>query len=137
MSWIKPVGTKLVKYGPQAQLLWKHVAAPAKDVATRTVATHQAQRVALKHAETVVGGAIVQAAHQSGVYWVVFSNGDAVAAYPTPPVPLADLIAHTDLTKKMTPQQFYARRAEASRRRRAMDAARALGAEVRRRRDGM
>ena len=31
MSWLGPMGKRALKYGPQAQLLWKHAAKPAPD----------------------------------------------------------------------------------------------------------
>lgn len=137
MSWIKPVGTKLVKYGPQAQLLWKHVAAPATAAAGHTFAAQTARRTALKHADTVVGGAILNVMREGETYWVVFSGGEPVEAYPQAPVPLPQLIAHADLSKKMTPDQYRGRQAEASRTRKAVDTVRTVRQQYRRRRDGM
>ncbi|MBA2772515.1 MAG: hypothetical protein H0U36_00485 [Nocardioidaceae bacterium] len=137
MSWIRPVGTKLVKYGPQAQLLWKHVAAPATAAAGRTFAAQTARRTAVKHADTVVEGAILNVMLDGETYWVVFSGGEPVTAYPAAPVPLPELIAHANLSKKMTPDQYRSRQAEASRTRKAVDTARTVRQQYRRRRDGM
>ncbi len=137
MSWIKPVGTKLVKYGPQAQLVWKHVAAPVTVAAGRTFAVQTARRTAVKHADTVIEGAILMAMHEGQTHWVVFSGGEPVAAYPPAPVPLPELIAHANVSKKMTPDQFRTRQAEASRTRKVVDTARTMRQQYRRRRDGM
>ncbi len=135
MGWIKPVGTKLVKYGPQAQLVWKHFAAPATAAAQRTFAAQGARRTALNHADTVVEGAILKVMHEGVTYWVVFSGGKAVTAYPVTKTPVADLIADANLTKMMTPDQFRAKQAEASKKRKAIESARSFSAQLRRGRD--
>lgn len=135
MAWIKPVGTKLVKYGPQAQLVWKHVAAPATAATQRTFAVRSARRTALNHADTVVEGAILKVVHEGETHWVVFSGGKAVTAYPATSTPLEGLVADANLAKKMTPDQFRARQLEASKKRKALDGARAFGQQLRRRRD--
>lgn len=135
MGWIKPVGTKLVKYGPQAQLVWRHVAAPATTAAQRTFAAQIARRTALNHADTVVEGAIVKVMHEGAIHWVVFSGGKPVTAYPTTQVTLETLVADADLSKMTTPDQFRAKRAEASKKRRALEGARTFGQQLRRRRD--
>jgi hypothetical protein len=135
MGWIKPVGTKFVKYGPQAQLVWKHIAAPATTAAQRTLATRSASRTALNHADTVVEGAILKVIHEGTIHWVVFSGGKPVTAYPTSPVGLDELVAHADVSKKVTPDQHKAKQAEASRKRKALDTARTFGSQVRRRRE--
>ncbi|MBA3234319.1 MAG: hypothetical protein H0T17_10310 [Propionibacteriales bacterium] len=133
MGWVKPVGTKLVKYGPQAQLVWKHVAAPATAAAQRTFAARTARRTALKHADTVIAGAILKVMLEGDIFWVVFSGGTSVTAYPHPPVPLDVLIANANLSKKMTPDQVRAKHVAASKGRRAVDAARTFTQQVRRR----
>ena len=135
MGWIKPVGTKLVRYGPQAQLVWKHVAAPATAAAQRTFAARSASRTALSHADTVVEGAILKVIYEGATHWVVFSGGNPVTAYPTSPVALDDLVAHADVSKKVTPDQYRAKQADASRKRKALDTARSFGSQVRRRRE--
>ncbi len=133
MGWIRPVGTKLVRYGPQAQLVWRHVAAPATTAAQRTFATRSACRTALSHADTVLEGAILKVMHEGAIHWVVFSGGRPVTAYPTSPVSLDELVTHADVAKKMTPDQYRARQADASRTRKALDTARTFGSQVRRR----
>ncbi len=71
-----------------------------------------ARRTALKHADTVVEGAIVQAFSDGEPHWVVFSGGTPVASYPAVSGTLSALVADVDLAKKMTPDQFRARRAD-------------------------
>jgi hypothetical protein len=134
-SWIRPIGSRLIRYGPQAQLLWKHAGKPATAAAQRLVVMSSARRTALRHADTVVEGAIVKAFLDGEPHWVVFSGGTPVAGYPTPPGELSDLVAHVDLSKKMTPDQYRALRAAASRRRRALQAADDLRSKARQRRD--
>lgn len=135
MGWIKPVGTKLVKYGPQAQLVWRHVAAPATEAAQRTFAAQTARRTALRHADTVVQGAILKVMHEGAIYWVVFSAGEPLTAYPTSKTQLGDLVANADVAKLVTPDQFRAKQLEASRKRKALETARTFGSQVRRRRE--
>lgn len=136
MSWIRPVGTKVVKYGPQAQLVWKHVGSPAAGAARRLVAAQNARRTALKHADTVVEGAILQVMHDGEEHWVVFSGGQPVAVYPPAAPTLSALTEHANRARLMTPDQARARQAAASRRRRAVDTVRDAGRQLRHRRDG-
>jgi hypothetical protein len=134
MSWIKPVGTKLVKYGPQARLVWKHAAVPVTAAAQKTFAAQANRRTALKHADTVNEGAILMVMDQGAIHWVVFSGGKPVASYPSSHQPLEDLIADANLSKKMTPDQFRARQVESSKRQRAIETAKTFRSQVRRRR---
>ncbi len=136
MSWIRPVGTRLVKYGPQAQLVWRHVAAPATAAAQRTFSAQTARRTALRHADTVVEGAILKVMDDDGaIHWVVFSGGEPLTAYPPTTTSLSELVARANLSKKMTPDQYRAKRAEASKKRKALDAARSFTSQVRRGRE--
>jgi hypothetical protein len=50
-------------------------------------------------------------------------------------VVLDELVAHADVSKKATPDQYRTKRAEASRKRKALDTARSFGSQVRRRRE--
>ncbi len=133
MGRIRRAGTKAVKYGPQAALVWKYAAAPVTAAAQRTYAAHANRRTALKHAETVNEGAILMVMDQGIIHWVVFSGGKPVASYPPPLTSLEALIADANLTKKMTPDQYRARQASASKRRQAVDVARTLGSQLRKR----
>ena len=135
MSWIKPAGKKAAKYGPQAMLVWKHAGRPLTDAAQQTFLSRQGRRTALGHADTVQAGAILRVVDRGVTRWVVFSAGTPIACYPPSDRPLADVVEHADLSKTMTPEQFRARMAERSRRRRAVDAATNLAGELRRRRD--
>ncbi len=131
------VGAKAVKYGPQAALVWKYAAAPVTAAAQRAFATTANRKTALKHADTVVEGAILMVMDEGETHWVVFSGGKPVAAYPKPSGSLDDLVAHANLSKKMTPDQFRSRQTEASRRQQAVAAARHLSSQLRHRREGL
>ena len=131
--WLKPVGTRLVRYGPQAQLAWKYAGKPATAAAQRAIGVANARRTALRHAETVVQGAIVKVFDQGAVHWVVYSAGAPIACYPPTSRELSELVRDADLNKLMTPEQFRSRQAELSRRRRAVETARLAGARLRRR----
>lgn len=133
MGRMRRVGTKAVKYGPQAALVWKYAAAPVTAAAQRTYAAHANRRTALKHAETVNEGAILMVMDQGTIHWVVFSGGKAVASYPSATTSLEELIADANLSKKMTPDQYRARQARASKRHQAVDVAKTLSSQLRRR----
>ncbi len=141
MSWIGPAGKKALKYGPQAQLLWKHAAKPATTAAQQAIASFASRRTALNHADTVIEGALLNVFHEGREHWVVFSKGSPVAVYP-PLVggqgvgQLAALIEHVDLSKKMTPDQVRARLAEQSKRQQVINVAARLKGQARRRREG-
>jgi hypothetical protein len=135
VSWIRPVGKKAAKYGPQAVLVWKHAGRPLTDAAQQTLLSRHGRRTALGHADTVKSGAILRVVDHGVTRWVVLSAGKPIACYPPSDRPLAEVIEHVDLSKTMTPDQFRARLAERSRRRRALDAATNLAGELRRRRD--
>lgn len=126
---------KGVKYGPQAAILWKYAAGPVTAAAQRTFAVQANRRTALKHADTVNEGAILLVMDQGESHWVVFSGGKPVAAYPSSAKPLDQLIADANLSKKMTPDQFRSRQVEASRRQKAIGAARQITSQLRNRRD--
>ena len=134
MGRIKTVSTKAVKYGPQAALIWKYAAGPVTAAATRTLAVQANRRTALKHADTVNQGAILMVMDQGATHWVVFSGGKPVAAYPPAQKTLDALVADANLSRMMTPDQFRARQVSASRKQKALDTARALSAQMRRRR---
>ena len=133
MGRLRNVGTKAVKYGPQAAILWKYAAVPVTTAAQRAFTAQVSRRTALKHADTVNSGAILMVMDAGETHWVVFSAGKPVAAYPASSRPLDELIADANLNKKMTPEQFRARQAEASRRQKALDAAHGVVTQLRNR----
>ena len=58
MGRMRNVGSKAVRYGPQAAILWKYAAVPVTAAAQRAFAAQVNRRTALKHADTVNAGAI-------------------------------------------------------------------------------
>ena len=130
-----------MKYGPQAQLLWKHAAKPATSAAQHAIASLASRRTALKHADTVIEGAVLSIFAEGREHWVVFSRGSPIAVYPPlaggqTDQQLAALIEHADLSKKMTPDQVRARMAEQSKRQQVINVAANLKQQARQRRDG-
>jgi hypothetical protein len=130
---MRNVGSKAVRYGPQAAILWKYAAVPVTAAAQRAFAAQVSRRTALKHADTVNAGAILMVMDAGETHWVVFSAGKPVAAYPTSTRSLDELIADANLNKKMTPEQFRARQTAASRRQTALDAAHGVVTQLRNR----
>lgn len=121
----RTTATKLItKYGPMVPVLWRTAGRPAADAAQRAIAVRTARTTALRHAETVDQGAILKVYDEGHPVWVVFSAATIVTSYPPREGKLDALVASADLAKKMTPEQFRARQAERSRRRRALWAAR-------------
>jgi hypothetical protein len=127
-------GKMLAKYGPLVPLLWKTAGRPATEAAQRAFAVRAARQTAIRHADTVGHGAILKVYDQGNPIWVVFSDSKVVTSYPPRDGKLDDLVASADLSKKMTPDQFRARRAERSKRRKAMEVARSGKEAIRRRR---
>lgn len=106
MSWVGPVakgGAKyVVKYGPQAKILWenggKQVQAAARDKAEAAMA----RRTAFQKAETVVDGSVLKQIDAGKPVWVVYAADEPIDAFPKPSVPLAELVSHGDLDARMT-----------------------------------
>lgn len=124
----------LAKYGPLVPLLWRTAGRPATDAAQRAFAARAARQTALRHADTVEHGAILKLYDQGNPLWVVFSSSQVVTSYPPRDDKIDDLVASADLSKKMTPDQFRARQAERSNRRKALQLARSGKEVIRRRR---
>jgi hypothetical protein len=130
---MRNIGAKAVRYGPQAAIVWKYAAGPVTAAAQRAFAAQAHRRTALKHADTVTEGAILMVMDNGQTHWVVFSGGKPVAVYPASVRSLDELVEDANLTKKMTPDQFRMRQTEASRRQKALDAARTFSAQLRNR----
>ena len=133
MGRLRNISTKAVKYGPQAAIVWKYAAVPVTGAAQRAFAAQANRRTALKHADTVNAGAILMVIDAGQTHWVVFSGGKPIASYPSSARPLDELVEDANLSKKMTPDQFRMRQAEASRRQKALDAARSFATQLRNR----
>lgn len=126
MSWIGPAAKRALKYGPYAQQAWKHAGKPAQEAAQRSVASWAARRTALQHAETLVEGSVLGVVHDGTKVWVVYSGDDVVAAYPSVPVPLPDLVAHADFSRRVTPAEARERQRVREVRARAQERVRRL-----------
>ena len=106
MSWIGPVVKGVVKYGPHAQKAWELGGRQAQAALVKALENRQACRKALQHAETVRDGAVIALFDQGQASWGVLSGEEPIAAYPATSTPLAEVVAHTDLSKRMTPEEF-------------------------------
>jgi hypothetical protein len=126
VSWIGPAAKKALKYGPYVQQAWKHAGKPAQAAAQRQVSSWAARRTALQHADTVTGGSVLGVMHDGQRFWVVFSADEPVAAYPYTQASLDRLVAHADLSRRVTPEQARERRAARELRRRAREGAERL-----------
>jgi hypothetical protein len=127
-------GKMIAKYGPMVPLLWKTAGKPATDAAQRAFTSRNARNTAVRHADTVEMGAILKVYDQGNPVWVVFSGPTVVTSYPPREDKLTELMKSANLAKKMTPDQFRARQAELSARRKALDLARAGRETIRRKR---
>jgi hypothetical protein len=135
MGRMKPWGKRALMDGPQAQLAWRYAGRPATAAAQRAAAKAWARRTALKHADTVLDGGVVKVFDHGEVHWVVFSAETPVASYPPARGELATLVAHADLSKKLSAEEFRERRAALPKARRALDAAADLRTQLRHRRE--
>jgi len=135
MSWIGPAAKRALKYGPYAAQAWKHLGRPTQAAVQKQVGSWAARRTAVQHADTVNDGSILGVMHDGARVWVVFSGDEPVTAYPSTAKPLAELVAHADLRKRVTPEQARERRRTRELRRRAGDRARQIGARRHRRPD--
>ena len=135
MGRLRNLSTKAVKYGPQAAIVWKYAAVPVTAAAQRAFAAQASRRTALRHADTVNAGAILMVMDHGQTHWVVFSGGKPIAVYPSSERPLDEMVENANLSKMMTPDQFRMRQTEASRRQKALGAARSFATQLRNRSD--
>ncbi len=91
------------RYGPQIWVASKALREPAKEAATKVVASEKARRAATAHAKTLSDGSILKVYKGDQSHWVVFSGDTAVTVHPVTDVPLSDLISGADLTKRIRP----------------------------------
>lgn len=97
-------GTKLVvKYGPQAKLVWDNGGSKAAAAASRRARSLTARRRAFAHASTVVEGSVLKVAPAGRTAYVVFSGDRPIATYPPQDTPPEVLLAHADLSKRVRP----------------------------------
>jgi hypothetical protein len=119
MSWIGPAAKRALKYGPYAAQAWKHLGKPTQAAVQKQASSWAARRTALQHADTMNDGSLLGVMHDGAKVWVVYSGDEPVTAYPSTSKPLADLVAHADLSKRITPEQARERQRIRELRRRA------------------
>ena len=96
-----------VKYGPHVVVLAQQAKEPAMKAAQTVLDRQRAKRRAIEHAATLRDGAVLKtfdpAADHGDPIWVVFTGDEPVAAHPATTTPLAQLIAHSDLSTRVRP----------------------------------
>ncbi|MCH1867618.1 hypothetical protein [Nocardioides sp. CFH 31398] len=106
--------TLAVKYGPQAKLAWDNGGRKAADAAAARVTLARHRRHAFAEADTLKDGSVLRVAPGGVAAYVVFAGDEPVSVHP-PAAPdgpaLADLVAHADLDKRVTPDEQRAARA--------------------------
>jgi len=133
MSWMGPAAKRALKYGPYAAQAWKHLGKPTQAAVQKQAGSWAARRTALQHADTVTDGSILGVMHEGAKVWVVYSGDEPVTAYPSTAKPLAELVAHANLSKRLTPVQAREQQRLRELRRRAGDRARRIRPQRRRR----
>jgi hypothetical protein len=134
MSWMGPAAKRALKYGPYAAQAWKHLGKPTQAAVQRQASSWAARRTALQHADTINRGSILGVMHEGAKVWVVYSGDEPVTAYPPTSKPIAELVAHANLAKRITPEQARERQRMRELRRRAGDRVKQI--RPRRRRPG-
>lgn len=118
MGWLMPTAKKAAgygakygaKYGPHAVVVW-NIAGDHVQAAARAKASEIAERrKAFDEADSVVDGSVLRVVDGGTVTFVVFSGEEPVASYPGSAKPLGEVIAHADLTKRVTPAERRERR---------------------------
>jgi hypothetical protein len=92
-----------VKYGPQAKIAWDKGGKQGAQAAARRAVSLNARRKALRHAFGLVDGSVLKVAPEGRTVYVVLTGDRPVAAYPRQSVPVATLLEHADLSKKILP----------------------------------
>ena len=124
MSWMGPAAKRALKYGPYAAQAWKHLGKPTQAAVQKQAGSWAARRTALQHADTVNDGSILGVMHGGAKVWVVYSGDEPVTAYPSTSKTLTELVAHANLSKRITPEQAREQQRLRELRRRAADRAR-------------
>jgi hypothetical protein len=96
-----------VKYGPHVVVLAQQAKEPAMKAAQTVLDRQRAKRRAVEHAATLREGTVLKTfdptADHGEPVWVVFTGDEPVAAHPATTTPLAQLIAHSDLSTRIRP----------------------------------
>jgi len=91
----------VVRYGPQAKILWDKGGKQATSAAAQRARTLNARRKAFAHALGLVEGSVLKIAPTGTSMYIVFAGDVPVAAYPPQRLPYAVLLEHADLTKRI------------------------------------
>ncbi len=104
-------GAKLVvRYGPQAKIVWDRGGRQAAAAATKRAKSLNARRKAVAHARGLVDGTVLKIAPAGTTLYVVFAGDLPVATYPPQQLPYAVLLEHADLSKRFAPPEPRPRR---------------------------
>lgn len=90
-----------VKYAPLAYEGLKHGRGPAKAFAEKQVSRRTARTIAMEHAAHLVDGSVLPVYDGDQRVWVVFSGDTPVGTHPIVTTPIADLLTHYDLGKRL------------------------------------
>lgn len=101
------------KYGPQIWVASKALREPAKEAATKMLASEKARRSAFEHAKSLNDGSVLKVPQTGETLWVVFSGDTAITVYPVSNVALSALIDRADLTRRARPGEKVKARARA------------------------
>jgi len=94
-----------VKYGPAAKVVYDQAKEPATDYARKKLEGARNRRLAIDKARTLRDGMLLRVMPRDEPVWVVFSGDEPVSAHPDSGVPMAELLARADLTKRIYPDQ--------------------------------
>jgi hypothetical protein len=92
----------LVRYGPQAKIVWDRGGRQAASAAAKRAKTLNARRKAFAHAAGLVNGTVLKIGATGTTAYVVFSGDRPVATYPSQDLPYTVLLEHADLTKRIS-----------------------------------
>ncbi|MDF8265982.1 hypothetical protein [Luteipulveratus flavus] len=92
------------KYGPMAYEAAKHSRRPAQAVTHGSLTRMGARRQALQHASSLIDGSAMRVFHGDKQVWVVFTGDLPVATHPRSNVPIAQLLQHADLSRRVYPR---------------------------------
>ena len=99
-----------VKYGPHVVVLAQQAKEPAMRAAQTALDRQKAKRRAVEHAATVREGTVLKTfdprADHSEPVWVVFSGEEPIAAHPPTVTPIPELIANSDLSTRLRPDEL-------------------------------
>lgn len=92
-----------VRYGPLAYEALRRGRRPATEMTRAAYRRGNARRQAMVHAQNVIDGSVMPTFLGDQQVWVVFSKDEPVGSHPTVKVPLAELLTHADLSRRIYP----------------------------------